>query len=178
MTNRVSSFWPLARLSHRQRAIVIRRLQRSEHRRGRPWAQSLTRRVLITCTSLRTNMTVRELGVVFAISKSQVHRILADLTPRLAALLEPTDRDRRRSWIVDGTLVPTRDHGAAAKSKNYRWSCNVQVLVAAIYASSLSQGVALEIAMTRSTTGARRSKRCVDRTVVCSPTAGTAAFPS
>ena len=37
--------------------------------------------------------------------------------------------DRRRSWIVDGTLIPTRDHVTAARSKNYRWSCNVQVLV-------------------------------------------------
>ena len=38
-------------------------------------------------------------------------------------------RDRRMSWVVDGTLIPTRDHSAAAKSKNYRWSCNLQLLV-------------------------------------------------
>jgi hypothetical protein len=37
-------------------------------------------------------------------------------------------RDRRDSWVVDGTLVPTRDHGRAARSKNYRYSCNAQVL--------------------------------------------------
>ena len=30
---------------------------------------------------------------------------------------------------VDGTLIPTRDHGCAARSKSYRWSCNAQVLV-------------------------------------------------
>ena len=27
------------------------------------------------------------------------------------------------------TLIPTRDHACAARSKNYRWSCNAQVLV-------------------------------------------------
>ena len=31
--------------------------------------------------------------------------------------------------IVDGTLVPTRDHTVAAPSKNYRYSANVQVLI-------------------------------------------------
>jgi hypothetical protein len=36
---------------------------------------------------------------------------------------------RARRWIVDGTLIPTRDHACAAKSKNYRWSCNAQALV-------------------------------------------------
>jgi hypothetical protein len=86
-------------------------------------------RVLVACASLRTNLTVRELAAVFAISKSQAHRIIADLTPRLAALLELTvDADRRCAWVVDGTLVPTRDHATAAKSKNYQWSCNAQVL--------------------------------------------------
>jgi hypothetical protein len=66
---------------------------------------------------------------------------LADLTPRLAALLQPP-RIERRTWIVDGTLVPTRDHAAAAKSKNYRWSCNAQVLVRArdLYVLAVSAG--------------------------------------
>jgi hypothetical protein len=63
-------------------------------------------------------------------SKSQAHRIVADMTPRLAGLLDQTiDRDRRWSWVVDGTLVPTRDHSTAGKSKNYRWSCNAQILI-------------------------------------------------
>ena len=31
--------------------------------------------------------------------------------------------------IVDGTLVPTRDHRLAALSKNYRYSTNVQVAI-------------------------------------------------
>lgn len=84
---------------------------------------------MVVCTSLRTNLTQRELAALFSISTSQVHRILVDLIPRLAALLQPPRwLDRRRSWIVDGTLIPTRDHDVARRSKNYRYSCNVQVL--------------------------------------------------
>jgi hypothetical protein len=107
---------------------IVARLQDTERRRGRPWACSLRRRVAVVCIALRTNLTIRELAAVFAISRSQAHRIVADLVPRLAALLT-VDIDRRRAWIVDGTLVPTRDHAAAARSKNYRWSCNMQILV-------------------------------------------------
>ena len=109
---------------------VVTRLRATEHRRGHRWAQSLHRRVLVGCVALRTNLTVRELAAVFAISKSQAHRIVANLTARLAALLDSTVIwNRRWSWVVDGTLVPTRDHLRAAKSKNYRWSCNAQVLI-------------------------------------------------
>lgn len=62
-------------------------------------------------------------------SKSQTHRIIADLTPRIAALLPATvETNRRWSSTVDATLMPTRDHTAAGKSNNYRWSCNAQVL--------------------------------------------------
>ncbi len=56
--------------------------------------------------------------------------IAGRIPPRIGKLLERTvDEDRRWSWVVDGTLVPTRDHSMAAKSKNYRWSCNAQVLI-------------------------------------------------
>lgn len=114
----------------RELDIIVRCLQPTERRRGRPWSRSLRYRLHVVCFALRTNLTVRELSAVFAISRSQVHRIVADLVPRLAALLTiDPDPDRRRPWIVDGTLIPTRDHAVAAKSKNYRWSCNVQVLV-------------------------------------------------
>jgi len=112
-------------------AVLTRELRamRQGARPGRRWAMSLPRRVRLACTALRTNLTVRELGAIFRVSKSQAHRIVADLVRRLAAILRTAPRDRRWSWVVDGTLVPTRDHSAAAKSKNYRWSCNVQVLV-------------------------------------------------
>jgi len=108
--------------------VIVDRLVASEPARGRPWSCSLRRRTTIVCIALRTNLTIRELAAVFAISKSQVHRILVDLVPRLGALLA-VNRDRRMSWVVDGTLIPTRDHAVAGKSKNYRWSCNMQVLI-------------------------------------------------
>lgn len=119
----------LAAISRPQLAVVMRRL-RAERRRGRPWSRSLRHRVLIACVALRTNLTCRELAAVFQISKSMAHRIVATITPKLAALAPGSRcRDQRWSWIVDGTLIPTRDHSHAAKSKNYRYSCNAQVLV-------------------------------------------------
>ena len=33
--------------------------------RGRPWALSLRKRVLLVCTALRTNLTFRELAIIF-----------------------------------------------------------------------------------------------------------------
>ena len=118
----------IAHLTPMQLGAIVGELRASKHRRGRPWSQSLRRRVLIACVGLRTNLTMRELAAVFGISKSTAHRVLADITVRVAACLGPTT-DRRFSWVVDGTLIPTRDHTAAAKSKNYRWSCNIQILV-------------------------------------------------
>jgi hypothetical protein len=97
--------------------------------RGRPWSLSRRRRVLLTCIALRSNLTLRELAALFATSKSTTHRIVVAMTPRLAVCAAAVDRDRRCTWVVDGTLIPTRDHRCAAKSKNYRWSCNAQILV-------------------------------------------------
>src|SRR4051812_39321065 len=70
-----------------------------------------------------------ELAAVFATSKSTAHRIVREMTPQLAALAVHRPCDRRSSWVVDGTLIPTRDHRRAARSKNYRWSCNAQIFV-------------------------------------------------
>ena len=97
-------------------------------RRGRRWSRSLQKRILITCAALRTNMTVRELAATFGLSKSSAHRIVSTTT-RLLADLHGADTNRRWSWVVDGTLIPTRDHQVAARSKNYRWSCNAQILI-------------------------------------------------
>jgi hypothetical protein len=119
----------LAAITRRRLTAVIR-LLRSEPQHGRPWSCSLAQRILITCAALRTNLTVRELAASFAISKSAAHRIVSTMTPRLAALAAPScPTDRRESWVVDGTLIPTRDHRRAARSKNYRWSCNAQILI-------------------------------------------------
>lgn len=126
----ISRLCRLAAIERRALERLVRSIAR-ESARGRPWSCSLRRRVLITCVALRTNLTLRELAAMLRISKSTAHRIVATMTPRLAALAPSAshDHDRRWSWIVDGTLVPTRDHARAAKSKNYRWSCNAQVLV-------------------------------------------------
>ena len=118
----------LAALDDRRLDVLLERLP-ADGRRGRPWACSRRIRVLIACVALRTNLTVRELAAVVGISKSTAHRILAAVTPHLATLLGPPPSDRRGSWVLDGTLIPTRDHRRAARSKNYRWSCNAQVLI-------------------------------------------------
>lgn len=118
----------LAALTRRRLDVLLRCLG-PEPRRGHPWSRSRRHRVLITCVALRTNLTMRELAAAFGLSKSTVHRIVSTMTSRLASLVAVATRhDRRDAWVVDGTLIPTRDHAAAARSKNYRWSCNAQIL--------------------------------------------------
>lgn len=97
--------------------------------RGRQWSLALPDRVLLVATYYRTNLTMRQLAPLFGVTTAAVHRIVDRLGPYLA--LAPT---RRRYGpdtvlIVDGTLVPTRDHTLAAQSKNYRYSTNMQVLI-------------------------------------------------
>lgn len=119
----------LAALSRRRLADLLRCLE-PEPRRGRPWSRTRRERVLIACAALRTNLTIRDLAASFALSKSAVQRIVSTVIARLATLVDlHRPRDRRESWVVDGTLIPTRDHARAARSKNYRWSWNAQVLV-------------------------------------------------
>jgi hypothetical protein len=118
----------LAALDQARLATIIERLE-ADHSIGRPWSLSLTRRVLLTCIALRTNLTFRELAAVCGTTTSTAHRTVAAIVPKLAALAGSTQHDRRWSWIVDGTLIPTRDHACAARSKNDRWSCNAQIVV-------------------------------------------------
>jgi hypothetical protein len=62
------------------------------------------------------------------VSHSAAHRVIDTIDPLLA--LAPVRKRRIDSVaIVDGTLVPTRDHRLAAPSKNYRYSANVQVAI-------------------------------------------------
>lgn len=84
----------LTGLAPSQLFVVTRWLRRRPVGRGRPWALSLERRVLIGCTSLRSNLTVRELAVMFEISRSQAHRIVVDISARIADLLSPRNRSR------------------------------------------------------------------------------------
>lgn len=97
-------------------------------RRGRPWGLPLEDRVLLVAAYWRTNLTLRQLAPLFGVSKSAADRIVDQLGPCLA--LQPRRRFRKESvLIVDGTLVPTRDHTVAEKSKNYRYSTNHQVVI-------------------------------------------------
>jgi hypothetical protein len=87
--------------------------------------------VLLVTTYWRRNLTMRPLAPLFGISKSAADRIIDHLGPRLA--LQPRRRFRKDTvLIVDGTLVPTRDHSITEQSKNYRHSTAHQVVIDAV----------------------------------------------
>ncbi len=100
----------------------------ADGRRGRPWSLQLPDRVLLVAAYWRTNLTMRQIGPLFGVSHSAAHRVIDTVGPLLA--LAPV-RKRRidQVTIVDGTLIPTRDHRVAAPSKNYRYSTNLQVAI-------------------------------------------------
>ncbi|MFD3976689.1 transposase [Streptomyces cyaneofuscatus] len=107
---------------------VVRRVVSDEPRRGRPWSLPLADRVLLVTAYWRTNLTLRQLAPLFGISKSAADRIIDHLGPKLA--LQPRKRFAKGTvLIVDGTLVPTRDHAVAEQSKNYRYSTNHQIVI-------------------------------------------------
>ncbi|CAM5259291.1 IS5 family transposase IS112 [Streptomyces alboniger] len=61
-------------------------------------------------------------------SRSAADRIIGHLGPMIA--LQPRKRFAKDTvLVVDGTLVPTRIHGVAEQSKNYRYSTNHQVVI-------------------------------------------------
>ncbi|MDX2557916.1 transposase [Streptomyces stelliscabiei] len=84
--------------------------------------------VLLVAAYGRTNLTLRQLAPLFRVSKSAADRIIDHIGPALA--LQQRRRFRKDAvLIVDGTLVPTRDHSIAEQSKNYRYSTNHQVVI-------------------------------------------------
>lgn len=96
--------------------------------RGRPWKLSLEDRVLLVAGYCRTSLTLRQLAPLFGVPKSAADRVIDYLGPKLA--LQPRKRFAKDAvLIVDGTLVPTRDHKVAQQSKNYRYSTNHQVVI-------------------------------------------------
>jgi hypothetical protein len=100
----------------------------ADGRPGRQWALDLPDRVLLVAAYWRTNLTMRQIGPLFGVSHSAAHRVIDTLGPLLA--LAPVRRRRvDQVTIVDGTLIPTRDHRLAARSKNYRYSTNLQVAI-------------------------------------------------
>ncbi|MFH8498855.1 transposase [Streptomyces coeruleorubidus] len=107
---------------------AVRRQGADAARRGRPWGLPLEDRVLLVATYWRTNLTLRQLAPLFGVSKSSADRIVGHLGPLLA--LRPRKRFcKDTELIMDGTLVPTRDHTVAEQSKNYRYSTNHQVVI-------------------------------------------------
>ncbi|MGW0669543.1 transposase [Streptomyces sp. NPDC002746] len=107
---------------------ALRREGADPVRKGRPWSLLLEDRVLLVAAYWRTNLTLRQLAPLFGISKSAADRIIDDLGPSLA--LQPRKRFRKDTvLIVDGTLVPIRDHTIAEQSKSYRYSTDHQVVI-------------------------------------------------
>jgi hypothetical protein len=125
---------PFSGLQPRQFRKLVRLVARrggdqiADGRPGRQWALSLSDRVLLVAAYWRTNLTMRQIGPLFGISHSAAHRVIDTLGP-LLALAPAVRRSPDQVTIVDGTLIPTRDHRLAAPSKNYRYSANLQVAI-------------------------------------------------
>jgi hypothetical protein len=111
-------------------ALVARRGGQAiaDGRPGRQWGLPLADRVLLLAVYWRTNLTLRQVAPLFGISRAAAHRVVDSLSD-LLALAPATRRRADQVAIVDGTLVPTRDHRLAAPSKNYRYSANIQVAI-------------------------------------------------
>jgi hypothetical protein len=126
---------------------VLRRQGADVVRKGRPWSLPLEDRALLVAAYWRTNLTMRQLAPRFGVSKSAADRIINHLGPRIA--LQPRKRFAKNAvLIVDGTLVPTRDHTIAERSKNYRYSTNHQVVIDADTRRVVVVGRPLPAAMT------------------------------
>lgn len=122
-------------LSQRQFGKLVRIVARrggdavADGRPGRQWCLPLADRVLLVAVYYRTNLTMRQVAPLFGITDSAAFRIIDRLSPHLALAPIKATHPKDTVLIVDGTLVPTRDHAIAAPSKNYRYSANVQVII-------------------------------------------------
>ncbi|MFE7484493.1 transposase [Streptomyces sp. NPDC057552] len=129
--SRPSWIAPFTGLSPRSFGTLVAQLRHEGAdtvRRGRPWSLPLEDRVLLVTAYWRTNLTLRQLAPLFGVSKSAANRIVGHLGPLLA--LKPRRRFRKSTVLIaDGTLVPTRDHTVAERSKDYRYSTNHQVVI-------------------------------------------------
>ncbi|MFG2947579.1 transposase [Streptomyces adustus] len=124
----IAPFTGLSPCAFGKLVTALRREGADSPSRGRPWKLPLEDRVLLVTAYWRTNLTMRQLAPLFGVSKSAADRAIFDLGPRLA--LHPRRRFAKDAvLIVDGTLVPTRDHKVAEQSKNYRYSTNHQVVI-------------------------------------------------
>lgn len=108
---------------------VVRRRGGEQTGAGRRWGLSLEDRVLLVAVYYRTNLTLRQVAVLFGVSKSAAGRTVDHLGPLLALSPVRCRQGPDTVLIVDGTLVPTHDRRVAASSKNYRYSTNLQVMI-------------------------------------------------
>ncbi|MFJ8932087.1 transposase [Streptomyces sp. NPDC102364] len=124
----IGPFTGLSPRCFRRLVTVARRETAAGLQRGRPWGLPLEDRILLVTAYWRTNLTTRQIAPLFGISKSAADRIIDHLGPLLA--LQPRKRFAKDTvLVVDGTLVPTRDHTIAEQSKNYRYSTAHQVVI-------------------------------------------------
>jgi hypothetical protein len=108
--------------------VALRREGSDAPGRDRPWKLPLEERALLVAAYWRTNLTMRQLALLSGVSNSAADRVIDHLGPHLA--LQPRKRFAKEAvLIVDGTLVPTRDHEVAEQSKNYRYSTSHQVVI-------------------------------------------------
>ncbi|MFD8952510.1 transposase [Streptomyces xanthophaeus] len=124
----IAPFTGLSSHGFRKLITLLRREGADTMRPGRPWSLSLEDRVLLVAAYWRTNLALRQIAPLFGVSKSTADRIVDHVAP-LLALKQRKRFGKDTVLIVDGTLVPTRDHVIAAKAKNYRYSTNHQVVV-------------------------------------------------
>lgn len=76
--------------------------------KGRQWGIPLEDRALLVAAYWRTNLTMRQLALLFGVSKSAADRIIDHLGPMLA--LHPRKQFAKNTVLsVNGTLVPNRD---------------------------------------------------------------------
>jgi hypothetical protein len=125
---------PFTGLSPRQFRKLVRVVaerggpQIADGRPGRPWALPLADRVLLVAVYWRTNLTLRQIGPLFGISHAAAHRVVDTVGP-LPAPAPVRRRGPDEVSIVDDTLVPLRDRSLAARSKNHRYSANMQIAI-------------------------------------------------
>lgn len=76
----------------------------------------------------RTNVTLRQVALLFDVSKSAAGRVVDPLSP-YRTLPAKRKYSPEAVLIVDRTLAPTHDRTVGASPKNYRYSTNLQVVI-------------------------------------------------
>lgn len=148
---------------------------------GRRWGLSLADRVLLIAVYYRTNLTLRQVALLFGVSKSAAHRIVDHLAPLLTLAPVTKRHGPDTVLIVDGTLVPTHDRSVGVVEelppnvvvklllaqgwRAERSACRVSVpigrsLVVGRERGRLEYGVCLRLVCARRSGGILRSTGC------------------